>query len=108
MLRFVHGAFPRDKGALIPPAFGGKLELPRKSFIREDQEMDMPMERQGKKGIKVKDLAHDLGLTSRELIDRCRAEGLFVQNSITRLNRTAEARVRGWFTRGASDGKPAT
>ena len=50
-----------------------------------------------KKGIKIKDLAKDLGLTSRSLIDRCRAEGVPIQNSITKLDRATEARVRGWF-----------
>jgi hypothetical protein len=51
----------------------------------------------GTKGIKVKDLARELGVTSRVLIDRCRAEGVAVQNSITKLDRNAEKRVRGWF-----------
>ena len=51
----------------------------------------------GKKGIKVKDLARELGVTSRVLIDRCRAEGVAVQNSITKLDRNVENRVRGWF-----------
>lgn len=50
-----------------------------------------------KKGIKIKDLAVELGLTSRQLIDRCRAEGLFVQNSITRLGPDKERLVRSWF-----------
>ena len=54
-------------------------------------------ERKEKKGIKIKDLAKEVGLTSRELIDRCRAEGVLVQNSITKLNRASEAKVRGWF-----------
>ena len=47
-----------------------------------------------KKGIKVRDLARELGLTSREVIDRCRAEGIFVQNSITKLDRAMESKVR--------------
>lgn len=50
-----------------------------------------------KKGIKIKELAQDLGLTSRDLIDRCRAEGLEVQNSITKLKIEEERTVRGWF-----------
>ena len=50
-----------------------------------------------KKGIKVMDLARELGVTSREVIDRCRAEGMAVQNSITKLNVDRERRVRGWF-----------
>ena len=59
--------------------------------------MTDPNERNGKKGIKVKDLAKELGLTSRELIDRCRAEGVPVQNSITKFNRNIELKVRAWF-----------
>jgi len=50
-----------------------------------------------KKGIKVKDIARELGLTSRQLIDRCRAEGIHVQNSITKLNPESERTVRSWF-----------
>jgi len=51
-----------------------------------------------KKGVSVKQLARELGLTSRQVIDRCRAEGLAVQNSITKLDRDDEQRVRTWFT----------
>ena len=54
-------------------------------------------EERKKKGIKVKELARELGVTSRELIDRCRAEGVFVQNSITKLDRQTELKVRAWF-----------
>ena len=61
-----------------------------------------------KKGIKVKDLARELGLTSRQLIDRCRAEGIHVQNSITKLNPELERTIRGWFARAASNGKTST
>ncbi|MEK7731665.1 MAG: hypothetical protein AAB363_07390 [Planctomycetota bacterium] len=66
-----------------------------------------------KKGIKVKDIARELGLTSRQLIDRCRAEGLHVQNSITKLNPESERTVRGWFARVArakarGPGEPAS
>ena len=53
-----------------------------------------------KKGIKIKDLAHEIGITSRQLIDRCRAEGYPVQNSITKLNPELERRVRSWFAGG--------
>jgi len=49
------------------------------------------------KRIKLKDLARELGLTSRELLDRCRAEGLSVQNSITKLRIEQERLVRSWF-----------
>lgn len=55
-----------------------------------------------KKGIKVKDIARELGLTSRQLIDRCRAEGIEVQNSITKLNPESERTVRSWFVSDAS------
>jgi phage antirepressor YoqD-like protein len=58
-----------------------------------------------KKGIKVKDIARELGLTSRQLIDHCRAEGIHVQNSITKLNPELERTIRGWFARAASNGK---
>ena len=51
-----------------------------------------------KKGIKIKDLARELGITSRALIDRCRAEGLPIQNSITKLPIDKERLVRTWFT----------
>jgi hypothetical protein len=59
--------------------------------------MDEQDERKRNKGIKVKELARELGVTSRALIDRCRAEGVFVQNSITKLNRQTELKVRAWF-----------
>lgn len=52
-----------------------------------------------KAGTKIKELARELGVTSRELVDRCRAEGVFVQNSITKLDTETERRVRGWFER---------
>lgn len=50
-----------------------------------------------RKGVKLKELAHELGLTSRQLIERCRAEGLPVQNSITKLPPDQERRIRTWF-----------
>lgn len=50
-----------------------------------------------KKGIKVEDLAKQLGVTSRQIVDRCRAEGLPIQNSITKLPPATEQKVRGWF-----------
>jgi len=54
-----------------------------------------------KKGVKVKDIARELGLTSRQLLDRCRAEGIHVQNSITKLDSESEQTIRGWFARAA-------
>lgn len=56
-----------------------------------------------KQGIKVSDLAKELGTTSRQLIDRCRAEGVAVQNSITKLRPDQERRVRGWFAKPQTD-----
>lgn len=53
--------------------------------------------RVSKKGIKVKELAGELGVTSRTIIDRCREGGLSVQNSVSRLDRGAERTVRAWF-----------
>jgi hypothetical protein len=50
-----------------------------------------------KMGIKVKTLAKELGVTSRAIIDRCRAEGIPVQNSLTKLDRATEQSVRKWF-----------
>lgn len=58
-----------------------------------------------RKGIKVKQLAQELGITSRYLIDRCRAEGITVQNSITRLSPQLERTIRAWFTE--DGGSPA-
>jgi len=50
-----------------------------------------------KKGSKIKELAIELGVTTRQIIDRCRAEGLNVQNSVTRITPADVARVRAWF-----------
>lgn len=52
-----------------------------------------------KKGLKIKDLARDLGVTSRQVIDRCREGGVPAQNSITKLSAEQEQRVRGWFNK---------
>jgi len=49
------------------------------------------------KRVTVKQLARELGVTSRQIIDRCRANGLPVQNSITRLKPDDERTVRMWF-----------
>ncbi|MBI4718353.1 MAG: translation initiation factor IF-2 N-terminal domain-containing protein [Planctomycetes bacterium] len=50
-----------------------------------------------KRGVKLKDLARELGVTSRTLLDRCRAAGLPAQNSISKLSEAQAAAVRGWF-----------
>ena len=52
-----------------------------------------------KQWVKVKDLARELGVTSRTIIDRCRKEGYTVQNSITRLHPDTERVVRDWFSK---------
>ena len=49
---------------------------------------------------KVKDLARELGITSRRIIDRCHTEGFPVQNSVTRLRPELERSVRKWFATG--------
>lgn len=49
------------------------------------------------KRVTVKQLAKELGITSRQIIDRCRANGLTVQNSITKLKLEDERAVRAWF-----------
>ena len=51
----------------------------------------------GEKRIKVEVLARELGVTSRQVIDRCRAEGIDVQNSITKVPPQIERTVRSWF-----------
>lgn len=56
-----------------------------------------------KKGIKIKDLSRELGVTSRVLIQRCRDNGLTVQNSVTKLAPHIERDVRGWFSQSGSD-----
>lgn len=50
-----------------------------------------------KRGTKVKDLAKELGITSRTLIERFRAEGHPIQNSITKLSADLERKAREWF-----------
>jgi len=47
--------------------------------------------------IKIKTLAEELGVTSRAVIERCRAAGVPAQNSITKLTHKQAALVRAWF-----------
>lgn len=56
-----------------------------------------------KRGTKVKDLARELGITSRTLIDRFRAEGHPIQNSITKLSADLERKARAWFASAATE-----
>ena len=80
-------------GTLRPPPFASAKNGGTR-FLQGDDAL-------AKKGIKIKELAGELGVTSRQLIDRCRAEGLSVQNSVTKLPPADEHRVRAWF---AEDG----
>ena len=50
--------------------------------------------------VKIKEIARELGVSVRELAERCRAEGLAVQNSVSRLPVQEERIVRGWFEGG--------
>lgn len=58
-----------------------------------------------KQWVKVKELSHDLGVTSHAIIDRCRNAGYSVQNSVSRLAPDVEREVRSWFdeTRDSTD-----
>lgn len=49
---------------------------------------------------KVKELARELRVSVRELVERCRAGGMTVQNSVSRLTVQEERIVRGWFEAG--------
>ncbi len=61
-----------------------------------------------KNGPKIKELARELGVTARTLLDRCRTEGIPAQNSLTRLNQSAADLARAWFQpSAASDADPA-
>ena len=51
--------------------------------------------------MKIKELASEIGLTSKQLIDRCNAAGLPVQNSVTKLRPDQVLLVRSWFRRSA-------
>jgi hypothetical protein len=50
-----------------------------------------------KKGLKIKELAQELGVTSRKLIDKCRESGIPAQNSITKLTDVQAAQARALF-----------
>ena len=61
-----------------------------------------------RRGPKVKELARELGISARELIDRCRAEGIWVQNSVTRLDRDVVPTIRAWFEPRPEQGEDRT
>jgi translation initiation factor IF-2 len=46
-------------------------------------------------------LAKELGVTSKAILDKCRAEGLDVKNHMTVLSLGLEATIREWFSEGA-------
>ncbi len=50
-----------------------------------------------KKGINIKQLARELGVTSRQVLDRCREAGVTVQNSVTKLSADRERTIRQWY-----------
>jgi hypothetical protein len=52
------------------------------------------------RGSKIKELAKDLGVSAKLLVERCRAEGIVVQNSVSRLTAQEERVVRSWFEEG--------
>lgn len=54
------------------------------------------------KGLKIADLAKSLGVTTRTLIECCRANGLTIQNGITKVPPHTEREIRSWFTSGES------
>lgn len=56
----------------------------------------------------IKRLSQELGVTSRHLLDRCRAEGLSIQNSITKLRPDQTRRVRTWFAENELGNPPET
>ena len=76
---FAAGGVPRNnRGGLDERGFGTGETMP-------------------KKGVKIKELAREFGVTAKRLLLRCREEGLTVQNSITKLSPQDERLVRSWF-----------
>ncbi len=56
-----------------------------------------------KKGLKIKELAQELGITSRALIEKCRESGIPAQNSITKLSDAHADQARALFRSKNSD-----
>ncbi len=56
-----------------------------------------------KKGVKIKDLARELGVTSRILLDRCRAAEWPVQNSVSKLTSDQVRQASDWFPKPPPD-----
>ena len=63
-----------------------------------------PVNKSANKKVKIKDLAKELGVTSRRIINHCRHEGWPVQNSLTKLDPALERAIRASFHHNADDG----
>lgn len=50
-----------------------------------------------KKGPTIKEIAREIGVTSHALMIRCREEGIFAQNSITRIEPALVPRIKAWY-----------
>ncbi|MBN1341377.1 MAG: translation initiation factor IF-2 [Phycisphaerae bacterium] len=53
------------------------------------------------KQMRVHILAKEIGVTSKAILDKCRAEGLELKNHMATLSAGLEATVREWFSEGA-------
>jgi len=51
---------------------------------------------------RVFELARELGVTSKQILAKCRAEGLDIKNHMTALSAGLEATIREWFSEGAA------
>ncbi len=50
---------------------------------------------------RVFELARQIGVTSKQILAKCRAEGLDIKNHMTALSAGLEATIREWFSEGA-------
>jgi translation initiation factor IF-2 len=50
---------------------------------------------------RVFELAREIGVTSKQILAKCRAEGLDIKNHMTALSAGLEATIREWFSEGA-------
>jgi translation initiation factor IF-2 len=53
------------------------------------------------KGIRVNQLAKELGVASKDILEKCRAEGVEIPNHMTVLSVGLSETVREWFAHGA-------
>ncbi len=51
---------------------------------------------------RIFELARELGVTSKDMLEKCRAEGLDVKNHMATLSAGLEATIRDWFAEAAS------